>query len=146
SAGETSAYLHFRLQLAGCPWPQLFHPKAGLMLANPAGGLTRRTNILADKPLLASYAVPATRPDPRSSSGEIQPMVLPRHVKVAIADSAYKSMSSYTGGERRLPAWLGYPAAALAGALMLWALLGWQRGSDPGVVSEPLVAGAATTP
>lgn len=146
SVGETSAYLHFRLQSAGCPWPRLFHPKAELMLAKAAGGLTRRINILADKALLASYADPATRPEPRSSSGEIQPMVLPRHVKVAIADSAYKSMSSYSGGERRLPAWLGYPAAALAGALMLWALLGWQRGSDPGVVSEPLVAGAAITP
>lgn len=74
------------------------------------------------------------------SAGEIQPMILPRHVKVAIADSAYKSMGSYAGGERRLPAWLGYPVAALVGALALWAVLGWQRGSDPAVMPVYSVA------
>lgn len=74
------------------------------------------------------------------SAGENQPMILPRHVKVAIADSAYKSMGSYAGGERRLPAWLGYPVAALVGALALWAVLGWQRGSDPAVMPVYSVA------
>ena len=46
SPDETREYLHFRLQSAGCPWPQLFHPKAELMLARASGGLTRRINIL----------------------------------------------------------------------------------------------------
>src|SRR5690606_33343443 len=57
-----------------------------------------------------------------------------------------KSMSSYTGGERRLPAWLGYPAAALAGALMLWAVLGWQFRSDRSAVPElPVASGQAAS-
>src|SRR5690606_5218298 len=146
SAGETRAYLHFRLQSAGCPWPQLFHPKAELMLARAAGGLTRRINILADKALLASYADPATPPEPRSTAGGIQPTILPRHAKVAIAAVACKSMGSYAGGERRLPAWLGYPVAALLGALALWAVLGWQRGSDPAVMPAPTLAGVVATP
>lgn len=138
NVGEIREYLHFRLQSAGCPWPQLFHPKAELLLARASGGLTRRVNILADKSLLASYADPATRPQPRSSTGEIQPMVLPRHVKTAIADSAYKRMGSYSRAERRLPLWVGYSLAAGLGALLVWGGL-WLVGPDATVpATQPL--------
>ncbi|HHX83673.1 MAG TPA: AAA family ATPase, partial [Pseudomonadaceae bacterium] len=106
--GEISEYLRFRLQSAGCPWPQLFHPRAAALLARASGGLSRRINILADKSLLAAYADPATRPQPRNGAGEVQSMVLPRHVRTAIADSAYKSMGSYRQGKGRLTPWLGY--------------------------------------
>ena len=86
---EIREYLHFRLQAAGCPWPQLFSPKAEIMLAKASAGLSRRINILADKALLATYADPDSRPDRRNSAGEILPMVLPRHLKIAIKDSGY---------------------------------------------------------
>ncbi len=86
---EIREYLHFRLQAAGCPLPQLFSPKAEIMLAKASAGLSRRINILADKSLLATYADPASRPDRRNSAGEILPMVLPKHVKIAIKDSSY---------------------------------------------------------
>lgn len=127
--GEISEYLRFRLQSAGCPWPQLFHPRAAALLARASGGLSRRINILADKSLLAAYADPATRPQPRNGAGEVQSMVLPRHVRTAIADSAYKSMGSYRQGKGRLTPWLGYSAAAALGALLLWGGL-WLQGSD----------------
>ncbi len=89
SEQDIREYLHFRLQAAGCPWPQLFSPKAEIMLCKASAGLSRRINILADKALLATYADPSSRPDRRNSAGEILPMVLPKHVKVAIKDSGY---------------------------------------------------------
>lgn len=82
-------YLRFRLQAAGCPWPQLFTPRAEKKLVRAACGLTRRINILADKALLSAYADPLTQKDPRNPAGEIQSMVLPRHVKAAIKDCNY---------------------------------------------------------
>jgi type II secretory pathway predicted ATPase ExeA len=88
---EIHEYLHFRLHAAGCPWPQLFSPRAEKLIARASAGLSRRINILADKSLLAAYADPATRPERRNSAGEILPMVLPKHVKIAIADSEYRS-------------------------------------------------------
>ena len=91
---EIREYLHFRLQTAGCPWPQLFHPRAEKLISKASGGLTRRINILADKALLAAYADPATRPELRNSAGEILPMILPGHVKTAIQDSDYRNRIS----------------------------------------------------
>ena len=83
-------YLRYRLQAAGSPWPGLFTRRAERMLLRAAAGLNRRINILADKALLASYADPSTRVQSRDSSGLLQPMVLPRHVRAAIRDCAYK--------------------------------------------------------
>ena len=123
---EIGEYLRFRLESAGCPWPQLFHPRAAALLARASGGLSRRINILADKSLLAAYADPTTRPQPRNGAGEMQAMVLPRHVRTAIADSAYKSMGSYRQGKWAITPWLGYSAAAALGALLLWGGLWWQ--------------------
>ena len=123
SPQDVREYLHFRLQQAGCPWPQLFHPRAEKMVAAASNGLTRRINILADKALLAAYADPSMRQEPRNSSGEILPMVLPRHVKTAIADSGYRRMNWL-----QLPRWLVYATTsvatlALIGIFMMQ--LGW---------------------
>jgi len=119
TTGEIREYLHFRLRVAGCPWPQLFSPKAEIMLAKASGGLSRRINILADKALLAAYADPATRPDARNSAGEILPVVYPRHIRTAIADSSYSRLQPL-----QLLRWASYLAAALGGAfvvgLTLW--------------------------
>ncbi|MES2606690.1 MAG: AAA family ATPase [Pseudomonadota bacterium] len=105
---EIREYLHFRLQAAGCPWPQLFSTKAEQMLAKASAGLSRRINILADKALLAAYADPSSRPERRNSAGEVLPMVLPRHVKIAIKDSGYSNENA------QLKNWLVYGASAAA--------------------------------
>lgn len=135
TVGEIREYLHFRLRVAGCPWPQLFSPKAEIMLAKASDGLSRRINILADKALLAAYADPATRPDARNSAGEILPVVYPRHVRTAIADSSYGSL-----GSSRWLRWFGYAAAALGGALVLglglWFFAPGMSGTT-GVVTAP---------
>lgn len=135
TVGEIREYLHFRLRVAGCPWPQLFSPKAEIMLARASGGLSRRINILADKALLAAYADPATRPDARNSAGEILPVVYPRHVRTAIADSSYGRL-----GSSRLLRWTGYAAAALGGAFVLGVGL-WLF--YPGTSGTPATAPAA---
>jgi MSHA biogenesis protein MshM len=119
---DVREYLHFRLQQAGCPWPQLFSPNAEKMLAAASGGLTRRVNILADKALLAAYADPSMRQEPRNSAGEILPMVLPRHVKTAIADSGYRRWQL-----PQLPAWLVYVSTSVA-VLVLVGLIALQNG------------------
>lgn len=107
-------YLRFRLQAAGCPWPHhLFSPGAEKLLARASGGLTRRINILADKSLLAAYADPSTRAEPRNSAGFIQPMVLRRHVRAAIKDSGYGL------GQARFFRYAAYALAGTSLVLML---------------------------
>jgi MSHA biogenesis protein MshM len=135
TVGEIREYLHFRLRVAGCPWPQLFSPKAEIMLAKASGGLSRRINILADKALLAAYADPATRPDARNSEGEILPVVYPRHVRTAISDSSYGRL-----GSSLLRRSTGYAAAALGGAFVLGVGL-WLF--YPGTGGPPATAPAA---
>lgn len=140
---DVREYLHFRLQQAGCPWPQLFSPAAEKILATASGGLTRRINILADKALLAAYADPAMRQEPRNSAGEILPMVLPRHVKTAIADSGYRRWHL-----PQLPAWLIYVSTGIA-VLVLVGLValqsGWFQRDAPQALAAQ-VLGAASPP
>jgi len=106
---EVVKYLDFRMRAAGYRGPQVFAPRAGRMLANASGGLTRRINILADKALLAAYS-------------ETSHAVTNRHVKAAIADSEFAASSR----PRTLrPALLIALAAALglaAGAGIQWLL------------------------
>ncbi len=145
STDEIREYLHFRLSQAGCPWPQLFSPKAEIMLAKASGGLSRRINILADKALLAAYADPATRPDARNSAGERLPVVFPRHVRTAVADSSYRSLDP-----PRLLRWTGYAAAALGGAvvvgLALWLLEPAAQPTVPQQLAEAAVPPQAPEP
>ncbi len=136
---DVREYLHFRLRQAGCPWPQLFSPRAEKMLAAASGGLTRRINILADKSLLAAYADSSMRQEPRNSAGEILPMVLPRHVKTAIADSGYTRL-----GLPQLPLWAVYTSTALA-ALVLVGVFAWRGGWLRGDI-QPAAANAVTAP
>jgi len=141
---EVREYLHFRLQNAGCPWPQLFSPRAEKLIATTSGGLTRRINIIADKSLLAAYADPRIRPEPRNSSGEIQSMVLPRHVKVAIADSGYNSFRWAS-----LVPWGGYALAAvavLALGVVLWRQAQQVPASSAAAASAAAVAQSVAAP
>ncbi|WP_333844340.1 AAA family ATPase [Pelomicrobium sp.] len=68
-------YLTFRLRAAGYRGPDLFSPAAVRAIARASRGLTRRINILADKALLAAFVEGSHR-------------IEPRHVKLAIRDSA----------------------------------------------------------
>ncbi|MDP1932732.1 MAG: AAA family ATPase [Gammaproteobacteria bacterium] len=86
---ETSDYIRFRLQAAGCPCPQVFSDAAEKLIGKASDGLTRRINILADKAMLAAYAESATTVRPRSIDNQLTPTVLPRHVRAAIKDSGY---------------------------------------------------------
>ncbi|MDY6949445.1 MAG: hypothetical protein SXG53_27485, partial [Pseudomonadota bacterium] len=139
TADDVREYLHFRLRQAGCPWPQLFSPAAEKLLASASGGLTRRINILADKALLAAYADTSMRKEPRNAAGEIQPMVLPRHVKTAIADSGYRRIAL-----PQLPQWLVYAATGVAALVVVTtiALQGdWLASApEPAVQASPLLA------
>ncbi len=138
SPEDVREYLHFRLQQAGCPWPQLFSPRAEKMVAAASGGLTRRINILADKALLAAYADPSIRQEPRNSAGEVLPMVLPRHVKTAIADSGYRRLRL-----PQLPSWAVYSSLAFA-VLVLVGVFAVQGGWLNSEVVPASVAQAAT--
>ena len=110
---QTSDYLHYRMQAAGCPWPQVFTKKAEKLLNKASEGLTRRVNILADKSLMAAYASSTIQPG--HQFGAIQQKVLPQHVKAAIKDSGY--------GMRHLLPWTalvtGFGVIILAFALYL---------------------------
>ncbi|MEW5708465.1 MAG: AAA family ATPase [Pseudomonadota bacterium] len=68
-------YLMFRLRAAGYRGPDLFSPAAVRAIARASQGLTRRINVLADKALLAAFVEDSHR-------------IEPRHVKMAIRDSA----------------------------------------------------------
>lgn len=134
---ETSDYIRFRLQAAGCPAPQIFSEAAEKLIAKASGGLTRRINIIADKALLAAYAESATGARPRTVDNMLQPTVLPRHVRAAIADSGYA------------PGFWTVPrvvAATAAVGVIMAAGIWWQlsRGDDAG--AAPVVAAAQSAP
>jgi len=86
---DTVAYIRHRLQVAGCPCPQVFTDDAEKLIARASRGLTRRINILADKAMLAAYAESATTTRQRSIDHLLRPTVTVRHVKAAIKDSGY---------------------------------------------------------
>lgn len=109
---QTSDYLQYRMQAAGCPWPQVFTTKAEKLLNKASEGLTRRVNILADKSLMAAYASSSIQPG--HQFGAIQQKVLPQHVKAAIKDSGY--------GLRHLLPWKAFYSSIgiVASALILY--------------------------
>lgn len=82
---ETSEYIRFRLQAAGCGKSGVFSPSAERLISRVSCGLIRRINILADKAMLAAYADSAVR----SISGSARAMVHARHVRAAIRDSEF---------------------------------------------------------
>lgn len=123
SVDEVRDYIRFRLQAAGCPSPQLFSPAAEKLIARASGGLTRRINILADKAMLAAYAESAAGPRPRTIDNFLQPTVLPKHVRAAIADSGYKPAFWSTG--RQILAYSLLGGALIAGLLFWWLAAGF---------------------
>jgi hypothetical protein len=111
---DTVAYIRHRLQVAGCPCPQVFTDGAEKLIARASHGLTRRINILADKAMLAAYAESATTTRQRSIDHLLKPTVTARHVKAAIKDSGY-SMPWFS--------WFGLTGSAVALLLFCGSLL-----------------------
>ncbi|MBU0662977.1 MAG: AAA family ATPase [Proteobacteria bacterium] len=85
TTAETSEYMRFRLQAAGCGKSGVFSAGAERLISRVSCGLIRRINILADKAMLAAYADSAVR----SISGSTRAMVHARHVRAAIRDSEF---------------------------------------------------------
>lgn len=81
---DVGQYLDFRMRAAGYRGPSVFTRSAVRAVAHASEGLIRRTNILADKALLAAYAEDAHQ-------------VSRRHVRAAVRDSEF--------GARRSPGW-----------------------------------------
>jgi MSHA biogenesis protein MshM len=54
---DIAAYLRFRMQAAGYRGPDVFDANAIRRIARASRGLTRRINIIADKALLAAFAI-----------------------------------------------------------------------------------------
>lgn len=86
TTAETSEYMRFRLQAAGCGKSGVFSSGAERLIAKVSCGLIRRINILADKAMLAAYADPAVR----AGAGSGRAMVHACHVRAAIRDSEFR--------------------------------------------------------
>lgn len=118
TTSETSEYIRFRLQAAGCGKSGVFSPGAERLISRVSCGLIRRINILADKAMLAAYADSAVR----SISGSARAMVHARHVRAAIRDSEF-----------HLPFFRSamFPAIGLISLLVVLALIfGWNQFSS----------------
>ncbi|MDE3010672.1 MAG: AAA family ATPase [Pseudomonadota bacterium] len=101
---EVAAYLELRLRSAGYTGGTLFRRRAVHALAEAAGGMARRVNILADRSLLAAFAH-----DSRS--------VHARHVALAVNDG--RSPPAH----RLSATWVAVGTGMLTGALITLALL-----------------------
>jgi type II secretory pathway predicted ATPase ExeA len=127
-AGEVARYVAFRLRAAGYKGPDLFVPRACVLLARATGGLTRRINILADKALLAAYS-------------EASYAVTERHVRAAVADAELSDLAPRRAW--RPAAWIGLAAAL---GLAAGAAVTWWLGAASQPVSRPAAAPIVAVP
>ena len=118
---ELRDYVESRVRASGYRGAQLFSRGALAQLARYADGLLRRTNVLADKALLAAYA-------------DGQQQVKPRHVHRAALDSGYE--------RRGLFAFVRRPWAAATGFAVLMAVAAaglmhdWDLPAAPGISAK----------
>ena len=127
---DIDSYIDFRMRAAGYRGPKVFNPGAVRLVASASQGLTRRVNILADKSLLAAFALGAHA-------------VTETEVKRAVRDSEF-----YRAKISMQKVWIG--AAALAAGLALgWGITALVSSNDPAVAHGSLPpavkATAATT-
>jgi len=127
---DIDSYIDFRMRAAGYRGPKVFNPGAVRLVASASQGLTRRVNILADKSLLAAFALGAHA-------------VTETEVKRAVRDSEF-----YRAKISMQKVWIG--AAALAAGLALgWGVTALVSSNDPaiapGSVPPAVKATAATT-
>jgi len=98
---EVADYIDFRMRAAGFRGPTVFSPASARKIAQYAGGLSRRVNVLADKALLAAFA-------------QNLHAVNPAHVKTAARDAQYLPRRT------RRPGWFVVPAAFILSAALAW--------------------------
>lgn len=127
---DTAEYIDFRLRAAGYKGAHIFAPAATLLLAGAAQGLTRRINILADKSLLAAYAVG------RHEVG-------PEEARAAIKDSDFSTSTPRTINRNAVFAAIG--TISLAIALVLFWLTPSRPASVTAAVSPVTTATAAAS-
>lgn len=150
---DTSAYVDHRLRAAGWKGGALFSPSAMATLIKASGGRARRINLLADKALLATYALNLL-------------VVQQQQVQDAIGE-LHENFSSPAAAPR--PAWIPWAALSVGLALCMTAASVWliDRNRESGVkqvkaeqekavavqaspavpaVSAPPVSGAASSP
>ena len=113
-------YLMFRMRAAGYKGPNIFSSSAVKLIADASNGLMRRTNILADKALLAAFV-------------EDTYYIKTHHVKTALRDSELEPVRSPT---RKLALLIGTIITVLliAGLAFWW----MQQQTEP--VSQPIPA------
>ena len=125
---DVAEYLDFRMRAAGYRGPHVFAPGAIKLIAEASLGLTRRINILADKALLASYAMGVHH-------------VEAKEAKAAIRDSGFIAPRGSAGQRWRGLAW------ASGGALIALGLAwGMQWLNMPANHSAPIAVTAPPQP
>lgn len=101
-AGDTNAYLKYRLQAAGYRGPDLFSGRVIAYMTKACAGLTRRLNLVADKALLAAFA-------------EGTHNVSLEHVKAAVRDSEFSNVDTPARGNPLTFALVGIVLGCLLG-------------------------------
>ncbi|MCP4042083.1 MAG: hypothetical protein GY731_09050, partial [Gammaproteobacteria bacterium] len=138
SKPETKEYLDFRMRAAGYRGPEVFSPSAVRAITNASMGLIRRTNILADKSLLAAYAAGVHR-------------ITGSQVKVALKDSEFGRSPPRQFSGRALAAGIFLPVLVGGGYLLgsgYWSgRVGGEAAPAPAVAIEaPVLAGEPIHP
>ncbi|MCP4041707.1 MAG: AAA family ATPase, partial [Gammaproteobacteria bacterium] len=138
SKPETKEYLDFRMRAAGYRGPEVFSPSAVRAITNASTGLIRRTNILADKSLLAAYAAGVHR-------------ITGSQVKVALKDSEFGRSPPRQFSGRALAAGIFLPVLVGGGYLLgsgYWlGRVGGEAAPAPAVAIEaPVLAGEPIQP
>ncbi len=103
SRSGVAEYLNFRMRAVGYRGPSVFAPAAIKQLHRHAQGLLRRTNILADKALLAAFS-------------DNTHQILAKHVRRAVQDSGFLQAQS------SLWRWLIFGVALLLSASAIFLL------------------------
>ncbi len=114
SIHELARYISHRLHIAGYKGPPLMSPKVVSMLHEASRGVPRLANVLCHKVLLLSY-------------GEGQYVVTPKHVRIAVADTADARLKNYY--------WAWWTAAAIGAMAMVLSVVSQHQGWFAGVGS-----------
>ncbi|MFZ2300943.1 MAG: AAA family ATPase [Gallionella sp.] len=120
-------YLMFRMRAAGYRGPNVFSPNAIKLIADASNGLLRRTNILADKSLLAAFV-------------EDTHNVEARHVEAAMRDCEIKPARRMLGKKFAIG---GAVATVFLSGLVAWWVLGRHQAEDKSEKGEGKYAASA---
>ena len=128
SESETTAYLAYRLAVAGLTAALPFDGPALRAIHRHSGGIPRRINLLADRALLGAYAERR------------------RNVGRRMVNQAAREVFGTGPASGRRSRWLGLAgvAAVLVAGVALWASPGWRAGGE-GLVGRQVASTAVGT-